>query len=134
MQDASKRRLLAVDDNPDSAELVARVAVKCGYDAQTIADPRALRQRLSDWKPEILTLDLCMPEADGIGLLSMLAESGFDGQLVIISGQEVWLRKAAGRLASLRGLRVADEMGKPVDLKALRQLLTNLREAQPAQA
>ena len=134
MPDASKRRLLAVDDHSDSAELVARVAAKCGYDTQTVADPRSLRQMLDDWKPEVLTLDLCMPEADGIGLLSMLAESGFEGQLVIISGQEVWLRKAAGRLAALRGLKVADDMGKPVDLKALRQLLTDLSEAQSAQA
>jgi DNA-binding NtrC family response regulator len=133
VDDASKGRLLAVDDNPDSAELIARVAAKCGYEAQTIGDPRSLRRKLDDWKPEVLTLDLCMPEADGIGLLSMLEESGFDGQLVIISGQEGWLRKAAGRLAMLRGLRVADEMGKPVDLKALRQLLTTLRQAPTAQ-
>jgi DNA-binding NtrC family response regulator len=126
---ANKGRLLAVDDNSDSAELVARVAAKCGYDAQTIADPRSLRQMLDEWKPEVLTLDLCMPEADGIGLLSMLEESRFDGQLVIISGQEGGLRKAAGRLAALRGLKVADEMGKPVDLKALRQLLTTLRQS-----
>jgi DNA-binding NtrC family response regulator len=132
--DDTKGRLLAVDDNSDSAELVARIAAKCGYEAQTISDPRALRRTIEDWKPEVLTLDLCMPEADGIGLLSMLEESGFGGQLVIISGQEGWLRKAAGRLASLRGLRVADEMGKPVDLKALRQLLTNLREGQGASA
>jgi len=130
----AKGRLLAVDDNSDSAELVARVAAKCGYDTQTISDPRALRRTVEEWKPEVLTLDLCMPEADGIGLLSMLEESGFGGQLVIISGQEGWLRKAAGRLASLRGLRVADEMGKPVDIKALRQLLTNLRQPQGATA
>ncbi len=102
MEDA-KGRLLAVDDNSDSAELVARVAAKCGYETQTISDPRALRRAVEEWKPEVLTLDLCMPEADGIGLLSMLEESGFGGQLVIISGQEGWLRKAAGRLASLRG-------------------------------
>ena len=101
MEDA-KGRLLAVDDNSDSAELVARVAAKCGYETQTISDPRALRRAVEEWKPEVLTLDLCMPEADGIGLLSMLEESGFAGQLVIISGQEGWLRKAAGRLASLR--------------------------------
>lgn len=133
MEDA-KGRLLAVDDNADSAELVARVAAKCGYETQTISDPRALRRAVEEWKPEVLTLDLCMPEADGIGLLSMLEESGFGGQLVIISGQEGWLRKAAGRLALLRGLRVADEMGKPVDIKALRQLLTNLRQPQGATA
>jgi DNA-binding NtrC family response regulator len=120
-------RLLAVDDNSDSAELIARVARKCGYDVKMMADTRALRQTLDDWKPEVVTLDLCMPQEDGIALLSQLQESRFGGRLIIISGQDDWLRKAAGRLAALRGLNVADDMAKPVDLKALRQLLTNLR-------
>jgi DNA-binding NtrC family response regulator len=124
-----KGRLLAVDDNSDSAELIARVAIKCGYEAQSIADPRSLQQILNEWKPEILTLDLCMPQEDGVGLLSLLEESGFEGQLVIISGQDDWIRKTARRLAAARGLKVADDMGKPVNLKELRQLLTNLLPA-----
>jgi two-component system chemotaxis response regulator CheB len=115
-----------MDDNSDSAELIARVATKCGYDARPIADSRLLRQMLAEWKPEVLTLDLCMPEEDGIGLLSLLEEAGFEGQLVIISGQDDWLRKAAGRLAALRGLKVANDFAKPVDLKALRNLLSSL--------
>ncbi len=125
-QSSGQGRLLAIDDNSDSAELVARVARKCGYDVRTMADTRALRQTLSEWKPKVVTLDLCMPQEDGIALMTLLQDSGFDGRLVIISGQDGWLRKAAGRLAALRGLDVADEMGKPVDLKALRQLLTDL--------
>ena len=129
MGESIKGRLLAVDDNSDSAELIARVAIKCGYEAQSIADPRSLQQILNEWKPEILTLDLCMPQEDGVGLLSLLEESGFEGQLVIISGQDDWIRKTARRLAAARGLKVADDMGKPVNLKELRQLLTNLLPA-----
>ena len=129
MSESIKGRLLAVDDNSDSAELIARVAIKCGYEAQSIADPRSLQQILNEWKPEILTLDLCMPQEDGVGLLSLLEESGFEGQLVIISGQDDWIRKTARRLAAARGLKVADDMGKPVNLKELRQLLTNLLPA-----
>ena len=83
---AQRGRLLAVDDSADSADLVARVAVKCGYEAQATSDPAAVRALVASWKPEVLTLDLCMPEADGIDLLSVLEESGFSGQLVIIGG------------------------------------------------
>jgi two-component system chemotaxis response regulator CheB len=119
-------RLLAVDDSPDSAELVARVATKCGYEARSLSDTKGLRKILRDWKPQVLTLDLCMPEADGIALLSVLKENGFDGHLVIVSGQDGWLRKAAARLAQGRGLRVAQDIEKPVDLATLRQLLIRL--------
>ena len=120
------KRLLAVDDNADSAELVARLAGKCGYDARCLTDPRSLRAVLADWNPEVITLDLCMPEEDGIGTFATLHESGFRGDLVIISGQDDWLRKTASRLASARGLRVAADLSKPVDLSVLRDLLAKL--------
>jgi DNA-binding NtrC family response regulator len=128
MQASNTRgRLLAVDDSADSADLVARVAAKCGYEAQAISDPKSVKALVVSWKPEVLTLDLCMPEADGIDLLSMLEETGFEGLLVIISGQDGWFRKAASRLAEVRGLKVVDDLQKPVDINALRQLLSRLR-------
>jgi DNA-binding NtrC family response regulator len=129
---AIKPRLLAVDDNHDSAELIARVATKCGYEAKTIGDLDELRNVLTAWQPTVLTLDLCMPQEDGIGVLSMLKECDFNGQLVIISGQDGWLRKAAARLADARGLKVAEDLGKPVDLKALRDLLNGINAAKAA--
>jgi len=45
---------------------------------------------------------------------------------VIISGQDDWFRKTAGRLAAARGLNVVRDMPKPVDIKALRDVLTGL--------
>ena len=124
---APAKRLLAVDDNSDSAELVARLAAKCGYDARSLTDPRSLRVVLGDWRPEVITLDLCMPEEDGIGTFATLQDSGFHGELLIISGQDDWLRKTASRLASARGLRVAADLSKPVDLSVLRDLLAKLQ-------
>ena len=126
----TRERLLAVDDSADSADLVARVAAKCGYDAQATSDPTSVRALVASWKPEILTLDLCMPEADGIDLLAVLEETRFTGLLVIISGQDGWFRKAASRLAETRGLKVVDDLQKPVDIGALRQLLSRLRRSE----
>lgn len=122
-----KGRLLAIDDNLDSAELVARIATKCGYEAQSVTDPGEFRRMLADWKPDVLSLDLCMPHEDGMSLFSILEDSGFAGQLVIISGQDGWLRKTAARLAEARGLKVLDDFAKPVDIQALRKALTGAR-------
>jgi two-component system chemotaxis response regulator CheB len=129
---ARAKRLLAVDDNADSAELVARLAAKCGYDARSLTDPRSLGAVLKDWRPEVVTLDLCMPEEDGIGTFATLQESAFHGELIIISGQDDWLRKTAGRLASARGLKLAADLSKPVDLSVLRDLLTKLQTERAA--
>jgi len=124
-----KARLLAVDVNSDSAELIARVAAKCGYEARSMTDASALGRILDEWKPDVLTLDLCMPEEDGISLLSQLTNDGFSGQILIISGQDEWFRKTASRLASAPGLNVANDLCKPVDLKTLREILAQLANA-----
>jgi CheY-like chemotaxis protein len=126
------KRLLAVDDHPDSAELIARVAAKCGYDAQPLAKLAPLPALLQDWKPKVITLDLCMPEEDGISVFATLKQAGFDGELIIVSGQDSWLRKTACRLAAAQGLRVVDDLPKPVDLTVLRALLTKLQSDLPA--
>jgi two-component system, chemotaxis family, chemotaxis protein CheY len=123
------QRLLAIDDNLDSAELIARIANKCGYEARAIADVPALSRVVMDWMPDIITLDLCMPQDDGFVVLSMLREQGFSGSLLIISGQDEWLRKAAGRLATARGLKVITDMSKPINIGELRVALTSLTAA-----
>lgn len=118
--------LLVVDDDSDAAGLVLRVATRCGYDAVSVLETSTLDSVLRNMQPDVLTLDLCMPRTDGIETLSHLQALGFRGHLIIISGQDDWLRKQARDLALGRGLNVADEMGKPLDLNALRNLLTRL--------
>jgi CheY-like chemotaxis protein len=120
------RRLLAIDDNLDCAELIARVAGKCGLEARAITDIPTLPALLADWMPDVLTLDLCMPQEDGIAVLSLLNQEGFFGSVLIVSGQEAWLRRSAGRLAAAHGLNVIADIAKPIDVKELRETLTNL--------
>jgi len=120
------KRLLALDDNADSADLIARLGTKCGYESRSISDTRLLTELVETWKPDVISLDLCMPEEDGIVVLSTLQEVGFAGDLVIISGQDSWLRKSASRLAAARGLKVTGDFSKPLDLSAFRSLLTGL--------
>ena len=122
-------RLLAIDDNSDSAELIARAAGKCGYEARAIVDTRDLPQIITTWKPDIVTLDLCMPEDDGVNVMPVLKHNGFRGRLIIISGQDSWLRKTASRLAVAHGLTVVDDLAKPVELKSLYDLLGRLKAA-----
>ena len=119
-------RLLVVDDDSDAAGLVLRVATRCGYDAVSVIEMKTLEGVLRNMQPDVLTLDLCMPHKDGIEVLSYLQTIAFKGQIIIISGQDEWLRKQARDLALTRGLTVAAEMGKPLDINALRGLLTRL--------
>jgi CheY-like chemotaxis protein len=123
------RRLLAIDDMPDSAELVVRSAMRCGYDAMSLTVLSGVSEVVTRWKPDVVTLDLCMPETDGIGFLSVLHEAGFCGELLIISGQNEKVRKAAVKIAALKGMRVIGDLEKPVQLTRLRALLSTAAAA-----
>jgi len=120
------QRLLSIDDNLDCAELIVRVADKCGYEARAVTDIPTLHAMLADWMPDVLTLDLCMPQEDGIAVLALLNKQGFHGSVLIVSGQEDWLRRSAGRLAAAHGLKVIADIAKPIDVKQLRETLINL--------
>lgn len=132
MIDQIKKRLLAVDDNLSLAELIVRVASRCGYEGRPLDHSYLLPQTLREWRPDVLTLDLSMPEEDGMSVFSILEDMHFTGQIVIISGQEGWLRKSACRLAAGRRLNVAGDMEKPVDLAALSEVLSRVRDTAEA--
>lgn len=124
-----KSRLLAIDDNLDSAELVGRIAMRSGYEARTACTLPAIRDQVVAWRPDVVTLDLCMPDNDGLDLLALLEEAGFKGRIIIVSGQDPWLLRSARRLATARGFDVVDDVRKPLDLSKFRQLLEQLDKA-----
>jgi len=126
-QVCGKPRLLAIDDHRDSAELIVRVAEKLGFEAKAASTPDVLRAQLATWRPDIVTVDLCMPEEDGFEVFVLLGNLGFTGRVIIISGRDEWLRKSATVLATARGLQIAGHLPKPVDLKLLRSVLTEAR-------
>jgi CheY-like chemotaxis protein len=57
---AGKYRLLAVDDDQDSAELIVRKALRSGYQSFPADDAKTLRESVPHWRPNIITLDLCL--------------------------------------------------------------------------
>jgi two-component system chemotaxis response regulator CheY len=125
-------RLLAIDDDLDSADLVVRIAKKCGYVAEVLLRHDELPAQLKAAPIDVLTLDLCMPDQDGIRTMAVLQENAFKGAIVIISGQDDWLRKSASRLAEARGLVIAGDFAKPLDIVAMTKFLNALQAERPA--
>jgi two-component system, chemotaxis family, chemotaxis protein CheY len=118
--------LLAVDDDVDNAELIARVAARCGYEAKAISDAEQIPHLLAKWNPEIITIDICMPQTDRLEASLLLQEEGFVGHVIIISGQERELLEIASDLFEARGLKIAGTLSKPVDVALLRDLLASI--------
>lgn len=69
--------LLVVDDDSDAVGLVLRAATRCGYDAVSALEMSTLEGVVCNVRPHMLTLDLCMPNRNGIETLSHLKALGF---------------------------------------------------------
>jgi DNA-binding response OmpR family regulator len=119
-------RLLAIDDDDDSAELIVRAAAKCGYEGLPITNAESLADTVARWSPDIVTLDIGMPNVDGADAVALLADVKFKGQVIIVSGKPDWQRKLVADLGLRLGLAIAGNEQKPVDILRLRRLLLGI--------
>jgi two-component system chemotaxis response regulator CheB len=124
-------RLLAVDDDASSAELIVRVAERCGYEAFATSDSRGVVNLAKALTPDILAVDINMPNIDAVGLFGLLAEAGYAGRILIVSGEDEAVLKATQAKAEAMGLVVPCVQQKPLDFQKLRDMLT-ARDVRPA--
>lgn len=66
------RRVFAVDDEPDVIDLLRTILEADGFAVETSTDGRDALARMVDDPPDLLVLDLMMPDLDGLGLLKLL--------------------------------------------------------------
>lgn len=117
-------RVLIVDDDPDFADLVRRVAESMGHAAVVTASVRAMRASFGEAPPDIVVLDMVMPDADGIEATRWIVSSGFRGRVVIVSGYDPLYAGAAKALGEVGGSFEVRVLTKPAPLAALRAALT----------
>ncbi len=130
MKSDSDRRVLIVDDDPLLREIVASKLIGDGYQVETAGDGIAATAAVTS--PEIAAFDLIcndlnMPNLDGIAFLSRLAESGFNGAVIILSGEDDAIRRTAEAYAAESGLNVLGSLSKPFDPTRFDQLLLAAR-------
>lgn len=117
-------RLLAVDDDADSAELIVRVAERCGYEAFATSDSRGVINLTKALSPDIMAVDINMPNIDASALFVLLAQSNFAGRILIVSGEDENVLRATQAQAQALGLSVPFLQQKPLDFQKLRAMLT----------
>lgn len=120
-------RLLVIDDEPALAAFVAKAADLSGYDAVVADGDRDFHHQFREESPAVVALDLGMPDSDGVQLLRFLAQEGFSGPVIIISGFDRRVLDSAFRLGEALGLNMAGLLEKPARLEAIEELLVRLK-------
>ncbi|AVR95126.1 response regulator [Pseudoduganella armeniaca] len=128
-------RILLLDDDTFMLELLTEMLHGLGYDnVRAESDARRALAALPEFGPDLLICDLSMPDMDGIEYLRAAAEARFDGSVVLLSGMDSGILRAAETLAMAQGLTILGACSKPVPRTALADLLAQAwqqRQARP---
>jgi two-component system nitrogen regulation response regulator NtrX len=123
----SQAQILVVDDEPDIRQLVQEILEDEGYSVQAAQDGASARLLYAQQKPDLVLLDIWMPDIDGISLLKEWSATGeLESQVVIMSGHGT-LETAveATRLGAF------DFIQKPLSLAKLLATVRKALDARP---
>lgn len=118
--------MLIVDDDPLALKILTRQLASIGYQSVTacerVSDAKAM---LDDGLPtvDLVFCDLQMPDVDGVEFVRHLAHIGFDGALVVVSGEDGRILHTAERLAQAHQIPVLGAFPKPVTVQQLRDVM-----------
>ncbi|MBU1376409.1 MAG: response regulator [Alphaproteobacteria bacterium] len=70
------RRVLVVDDDPNIVELIVTRLSIAGHETRLARNGADALQRLADFRPEAMVLDINMPVLDGFGVLAHMKAQG----------------------------------------------------------
>ncbi|KHE94128.1 MAG: response regulator [Candidatus Scalindua rubra] len=113
-------KILVVDDEVKECELLERFLKRKCYEVFTSCSGKHALENVRSKKPDIILLDIDMPEMDGIEVLKRIRE--FDKDVCIIMVTVV-----IGKSIAMEAIKAgADEyVTKPVDLNSLEKVIRN---------
>lgn len=120
---AESRRLLILDDETDFGRYVESVARDIGFSVRTTDCGDEFKRAFDEFGPDVVSIDMIMPDVDGVQMLEFLARRKCEARIVIISGFTPFYLHCARELAQGLGLKTPILMSKPVHLKDLREAL-----------
>ncbi len=122
-------KVLLVDDDSFQLELISGILEGMGLTdvTQASSGEQALQKLSGDQQRfNLILLDLHMPGMDGFKFMESLGTVGFNGSLIIVSGQSDDVMHAASMVAQLRRFTLLGTLPKPVGRAALSALISKL--------
>src|SRR5262245_18834404 len=114
-------RVLAVDDDHDTTEWMQQLFESRGYEVRTANDARTSELLCELWRPDVVLLDLIMPDVEGVNLLRRLKIHAPSRPVVVVSGEATVPRTVEAFAAGAATL-----IEKPVVPEQLAQVVENL--------
>ena len=112
------KKILVVDDEPEVRKLMEHFLTERGYELRIAENGRLALAALDTFTPDVVLLDMHMPEMDGLETLKRLAVRSPSLPVIMITVNE-----DIETTARLLQLGAADYVPKPFNLEYLEQAI-----------
>jgi EAL domain-containing protein (putative c-di-GMP-specific phosphodiesterase class I)/FixJ family two-component response regulator len=117
IMDDSKIKILVLDDEQFMLKLIEHILGDMGYaPASTCDDGQTALELIagSAEPPNLILLDINMPQMDGLAFIRHLVELHYSGSVILVSGEDERMQQAAEKLARAHKISVLGHLHKPV--------------------
>jgi diguanylate cyclase (GGDEF)-like protein len=113
---AEATRILCVEDDPDQVAYITTILGEAGYETAWTSDAGQFERAFASFRPDLLILDVGLPDASGIDLARVVRNSPASATLPIL-----FLTRERGLDTQLDGLRAGgdDYLTKPISAALL---------------
>ncbi|MFT7570818.1 MAG: DNA-binding response OmpR family regulator [Paracoccaceae bacterium] len=122
---SDQKRLLVVDDHVEITDLIREIAVSDGYEVHALNQSSLFFKEFENIDPDIVCIDIHMPDVDGIEILRWLSDHKCGARIVILSGGDPLFTKVAERIGEAANLHIRT-LVKPFSLSDFREVLREI--------
>jgi two-component system OmpR family response regulator len=126
----AQHRLLVIEDDPKIVDLVCRTGEDIGFDVRGTSDFLEIQDIYDSFDPEVIVLDVVMPDMDGFEVLNFLHRRNSMARVIIFSGNPEY-RPLASKMAEGLSLAIVATVPKPFRIADLRRTLEIAKDALP---
>jgi CheY-like chemotaxis protein len=107
------KKLLVVDDEKSITRIIGRIAEGLGYEVFEVNDPVNAVDTFLRVQPDVLMLDMIMPDVDGVDILRQVAAMGMHTRIIVTSGFGSGYLRLAKAVAAFEEQPAIAELAKP---------------------
>jgi EAL domain-containing protein (putative c-di-GMP-specific phosphodiesterase class I)/ActR/RegA family two-component response regulator len=122
--------ILLIDDDPFYSQLAVEVLNNLGFDEVAVANDGSSGLNCltkTDLRYDVVICDLNMPEMNGVEFIRHASQTGFDGGIILLSGENKRMLETAYGVAKTHDANILGAMAKPINPDELREAMGRLQ-------
>jgi CheY-like chemotaxis protein len=82
------KKVLYVDDSEETLEVIQIILAKSGYQILTASSGKQAVEVCSKEQPDLVLMDINMPDLDGFASIQLLRSSGYNNPVIMLTASE----------------------------------------------